>query len=302
MNDHDIYCSVGGQAMETVKPPTGQDIWRALREELATNLYPLPATTLAPSVYHVYLHPEDFETIEGIVPRIVAEISSALTKDVERLNQASARRGGPLRSLLGQHETVPPIEVPAGGWEIYIQADQDEELTRGTLGIVSKLMMPSTPEYGGTPTVRTVKTVVTDHRRSTSSAATGPGTNTARTASTPRATLSYDDDDGHHVFIMRKDSIKIGRGGSDAWVDVQVITNPKVSREHCWIRYDGNGRFFIRDTSTWGTFVNGQVVPAPVRSADGVVTEPGAEHELAGDARIELSDALLLQFHPEPAS
>jgi len=291
----------GAQDMDTLKPPTGQDIWQALREELATNLYPLPATTLAPTVYHVYLHPEDFESIEGIVPRIVAEISSALTKDVERLNRESARRGGPLRSLLRQPETVPPIEVPASGWEIYIQADQDEELTRGTLGIVSKLTMPSAPEYGGTPTVRTVKTVVTEHRRSTAGVSTMTGTITARTASTPRATLSYDDDEGHHVFIMRKDAIKIGRGGSDAWVDVQVITSPKVSREHCWIRYDGNGRFFIRDTSTWGTSVNGQVVPAPVRSSEGVVTEPGAEHELAGDARIELSDVLVMQFHAEPA-
>ena len=63
--------------MDTPKPPSGQDIWQAIKEELTTNLYPLPFSTLAPTVYHVYLNPEDHETIEGIVPRIVAEIASA---------------------------------------------------------------------------------------------------------------------------------------------------------------------------------------------------------------------------------
>ena len=33
------------------------------------NLYPLPYSTLAPAVYHVYLHPEDFEAIEPVAPR-----------------------------------------------------------------------------------------------------------------------------------------------------------------------------------------------------------------------------------------
>jgi len=305
--------------MDTPKPPTGQAIRHALKEELTINLYPLPFTTLVPAIYHVYMHPDDYEAIEGIVPRVIAEIATALTKDVERLNQVnqeSDRRGGSFRNLLRQHETMPPIEVPPNGWEIFIQADQDEELPRGALGIESKLMMPARPEYGGTPTVRTVKTVFTEGRRATSSASVSdvpsPAASdapprasttrqapTTRPAPTPRATLSYQDDDRHHVFLMRKDLIKIGRGGSDAWVDVQLITTPKVSREHCWIRHDADGRFFIRDASTWGTSVNGQLIPVPVRSPDGLVVEPGAETELPGEARIELADALVIQFRAE---
>ena len=50
------------------KPPSGRDIWHAVRDELTANLYTLPFSRLAPSVYHVYLHPDDFETVEGIVP------------------------------------------------------------------------------------------------------------------------------------------------------------------------------------------------------------------------------------------
>ena len=69
--------------------------------------------------------------------------------------------------------------------------------------------------------------------------------------------LTYVDEEGTHVFVMRKDLISIGRGGSAHWVDVQVVTSPRVSREHCRIRRDADGRFFLQDVSTWGTSVDG---------------------------------------------
>ena len=43
-----------------VKAPSGRTIWKAVRDELMLNLYPLPFCTIAPAVYHVYLHPDDF--------------------------------------------------------------------------------------------------------------------------------------------------------------------------------------------------------------------------------------------------
>ena len=49
------------------KAPSGRTIWKAVRDELMLNLYPLPFSTIAPAVYHVYLHPEDFEAIDGVV-------------------------------------------------------------------------------------------------------------------------------------------------------------------------------------------------------------------------------------------
>src|SRR5213080_2710755 len=85
---------------DIVKPPDGQAIWRALKDELLNNLYPLPFTTLPPTVYHVYLHPDDFDAIERIVPRIASEIATALTNDVEILNKEAARGASLLGSLL----------------------------------------------------------------------------------------------------------------------------------------------------------------------------------------------------------
>jgi len=324
--------------MEAHKPPTGHDFRKALNDELTANLYPLPFSTLAPSVYHIYLHPEDFETIERIVPRIVSELATALTSDVERLNGETARRRGPLGKLLHADGDL-PIEVPASGWEINIRADEDDELARGTFGIVSTLAVPAASEYVGSPTVRTVKTVFAGGQRTSAvveptpaecrpgplepatpssvqhptaiAGSTGPGLQAAaapavaaapptiRREAGPRATLSYQDDGGPHVFPMRKDLIKIGRGGSDAWVDVQVVANAKVSREHCWIQSDGSGRFVIRDVSTWGTSLNGEPIPAPVRSAEGLVVEAGAGKPLPPDARIQLADAIVIHFRAE---
>jgi FHA domain len=303
--------------MEASKPPSGRDIWNAIKDELTANFYPLPFNTLALSRYHVYLHPEDYDAIEGIVPRIVSEVARALTAEVQRINRKQSGRGGRLWTALRQVDQLPPIEIPAGGWEIYIQPDHDGELARGALGLVSKLTMPSPPEYVGTPTTRIVKTVVAEGRRTTTmsdvqeSPGGAPASSQSLTEPAPgaqssaapsatlaggRATLMYEDEEGPHLFIVKKDSIKVGRGGMGAWVDVQVITNPRVSREHCWIHCDPSGRFFIQDVSTWGTSVNGAPIPAAVRSAEGAVIEAGASQPLPTGARIGLADALVLQF------
>ena len=293
--------------LDAPKPPSGLDIWQALRQELKDNLYPLRSITLAPSVYHVYLHSDDFEVIDAIVPRIVEDVAAGLTEEVGRLNKESAPRRGRFRGWLrstDQAAAPAPIEIPEGGWLVHIQADLDGELPRGRLGVVSKLTVPARPEYGGTPTIVTVKTVYTDGQRSSSSSMSSSPTAgdlqlSAPPAQTLRATLEYRDEAGDHLFPMRKELIKVGRGGSDAWVDVQVITTPKVSREHCWIRADANGRFFIRDVSTWGTSVNGQPIPAAVRSTQGEVVEPGAERELPAQATIALADAIQIRIRGE---
>ena len=97
---------------------------------------------------------------------------------------------------------------------------------------------------------------------------------------------------------MRKDLITIGRGGSAHWVDVQVTSGTRVSREHCRIRRHEDGRFFLQDVSTWGTSVNGQRVTPFVRpSTTGQPEETGQEHELPREARIQLADAVLIDFH-----
>ena len=287
---------------QTAKAPTGVSIWNAMREELTLNLYPLPYTTLPPSIFYIYLHPSDFDRIEGIVPRLVAELQQALGDEVRRINGGREKSRGVLSRLIARAE-APPIEVPAAGWEVHVNADRNGTLQPGELGIDSMLPLPPPLEFAGPATTRIVKSVVSDTGRSsttievasqTSASADAPGADLRE-----RATLTYDDEQGHHEFSMCKDTLSVGRGGSSVWVDVQVFASSRVSREHFRLRRDRSGRFFIQDASSWGTSVDGVRLPPAVSGADGVL-RPGAEREIASPGRIELAGALVMHFAPKP--
>ena len=305
-------------------PPSGHTIVTELTLEMEQRLYPLLYRTLPPSVYHVYLHPDDFRVVEGIVPLIVAEAGQALSARIAALN----RRFRWSKLVSGRR---PPIEAPAAGWEIVIHADANGELEPGQLGIESRLSVPSSPRYeSGTPTTRIAKTVVTgalrrseapvqsETRAEPTPSRNGPAIASSQSSSTPSpdatatatgrpvavhssrtAQLAYVDNEGPHVFFMPKDLISIGRGGSAHWVDVQVIASPRVSREHCRIRRTPDGRFLLQDVSSWGTSVDGSPVAPFVRQSAGHVEETGHEHELPPRARIQLADAVIIEFSVE---
>ena len=281
-----------------VKVPSGVTIWHAVRDELLMNMYQLPFTTLPPTIFHVYLHPRDFERIEGIVPRIIQELQKALTEEVRTINAGRSRPAGMLSRLILQEE-APPIEAPAAGWDVHIHADRNEGLQPGDLGIESMLPLPAPVEFGGPPTTRIVRSVLTGAGRSSTTIeipqpAPPPRTATEQTTA-ERATLRYEDEQGLHVFSMRKDTLSVGRGGSAVWVDVQLVTTPKVSREHFRLRRDQAGAFFIQDFSTWGTSVDDTPLPPAVAGADGVL-QPGPEQPLESPARIQLADAVIIHF------
>ena len=289
--------------MKVPKPPSGRDIWEALRTEFSANLYELPSLVLPPTVYHVYLHAEDYAVVEGIIPRIKQEVANALTREVSRMNQETARQNGRIWNRLRPDLSM-PVELPPRGWEVHVERDHDGELQRGQLGVLSKLMMPAPPDYSGPPTVLSVRSTFSGGQRtSTVSVPDAPTSRTATqgqdVADAIQAALSYVDEDGPHLFPLRKRCTKIGRGGSDAWVDLQVMADPRVSREHCWILHDTESQFFVRDVSSWGTSVNGEALAPPERTADGQVVAPGAVKELKSGDRIELAGVLTMTLQIE---
>jgi hypothetical protein len=297
--------------MKVASAPTGRKIVQELEREMEDRLYPLFYRTLPPAEYHVYLHPTDYRQIESIVPLIVSDAQQRLSDRVDRLN------GRGRWSFVSEKPSR--IEIPPGGWVIFIQPDPNDEVGAGELGIVSRLAIPAPAAFdGGAPTVRIGRTVVTETiRRSATEVTTlGDATSSAkseRTAPAPSpgvepgasagfATLTYVDDDGPHLFTMRKTSIAIGRGGDAHWVDVQVTSSTRIPREHCRIRRGGSGEFFLEDVSTWGTSVNGSRVSPYGRSDVSTSAEPVQGFRLPRQARIELADALTIEFsaHAEP--
>ncbi|MGH9173494.1 MAG: hypothetical protein ACRD1H_04005, partial [Vicinamibacterales bacterium] len=100
--------------MNTSKAPTGQRIVLEIVKEMQARLYPLFYRTLAPSLYHVYLHPDDYREIEGVTSLIALDAQKALHAHVTRLNRRSR-----WSALLSDTSSV---EAPPDGWEIHIHA------------------------------------------------------------------------------------------------------------------------------------------------------------------------------------
>src|SRR5215467_5726614 len=86
----------------TTHPATAREIILEIVRNMREGLEPLHYSTLPPSVYHVYLHPDDMDRLRGILPRILDEARRALDAELESLNKATlgerlkiAKRGEP---------------------------------------------------------------------------------------------------------------------------------------------------------------------------------------------------------------
>jgi len=267
------------------------DVIDAVVENMRTNLEPLKYSTLAPSRFVVYLHPDEFARIERIVPVLQEQAIRALTEALQRLNHRPIHRKYWER-LAG---SAPPVENAGAEWQIEILPDADGELAAGDILVHSELTLPSGDEEPGagqrTRRITTMRSgdKTTRRQETVSRAAAAPKAAYAR--------LQYEDKTGPHTFEIVRDSITIGRGGIAYRADVKIEASVDVSREHARIRRDpATGGFFLIDLSTLGTTVNGGRVPRGYDEVDGSKRENGSEAPLPDGARIGLADIVFLQF------
>jgi hypothetical protein len=267
-----------------------RDIIEAVVDNMRKNLEPLKYSTLAPSRYTVYLHPNEFARLEGIIPVLQEQTTRALTDELQKLNKRSALRrwAGRWRS-----DSDPDVRNAAADWHVDFLTDPDGDMNEGDLLIDSELSLPASPELGVGERTRRITTVHAGHHTSTREQTLTP-------AAQPGAVLArieYDDDSGHHLYQILKDSITIGRGGIAYPVDIRIVSSPDVSREHARVRRDPKtGRFFLIDLSSLGTTLNGRHVPRGYDEVDGAKRENGAETALPDSARIGLADTIYLEF------
>jgi len=282
------------------------------------NLEVLKYSTLAPSRYVIYLHPNEFSRLEGILPILEEQTRRALTEEVAAMNRRSLveRYAG---RLFG--EPQPHVENVAGAWEIAFLSDPDGDLEDGAILIDSELVLPAMPELGVGQRTRRVSTVHVGQQSTTRHRAeipprlpadiaapernvpSGPAATSMASAATTVVTtpivarLSWHDDAGAHTFEMSRDTVTIGRGGAAYHVDIRIAASPDVSREHARIRRDRQtGRFFLVDLSSLGTTLNGRHVPRGLDEVDGRKTENGAETPLPERGRIGLADIVFIDF------
>ena len=254
-------------------------------------LEPLHFTTLPPAIYHVYLHPDDFERLRGIFPRMLEEARKALDAELANLNRA--KLGERLKLA---RRPQPKAEAPDGGWQIEFFENTEDDTAPGDIAIYSELALPAKPEFGAGSMTKRIST-----RRMSGETTVARKYDEQPSATQEMeayATISYQDNAGPQTYRMNKNQIVIGRGGRDYWTDLKLTTLPDVSREHVRLRRDpASGKFFIKDLSRLGTTVNGQKIPSSVEHAEGEKRDKNLEVALPQTARIGLADVVFLDFH-----
>lgn len=279
---------------------TGRDIVLAIGENMRQSLEPLVTKIIAPSIYQVYLHAEDYDRLRSLFTELEVEAKALLDKELDRLNRGQKVDFG--RFLPGKKkeaaEPAGPKYVSAEGrWTIRFQEDPNATLEPGDIEVVSEFARPpeanlgvgnkthrisTTRKFGGQP-MTTRKDVVAEG-------------GTISTSPNAYARILYKDDRGTHTFLMTKDEIVIGRTAPDVWADLTLDTSLDVSREHARLQRTPEGKFRLKDLSKLGTTLNGSPLPRSLEAAEGNVRDLDHWVEVPEKARIGLAGVVYLDF------
>ena len=71
----------------TVRQITGDDIIAEVLRNAEQGVFKIRYTALLPSIYHVYLHPSDYDTIKPVLTALAAETRAALIERIDQLNR-----------------------------------------------------------------------------------------------------------------------------------------------------------------------------------------------------------------------
>jgi hypothetical protein len=299
---------------------TGRDVILAVAENMRSSLEPLVTKTIAPSLYQVYLHSDDYERLRTLFGELEAEARELLERELRRLNRGASpvagrllapwrawrrqRRGAPgdgagaagtatgataTGATGGRGAAAPSFVSAEGRWFIRFQEDPNGALQPGDIQVVSEFAQQAAAGYGsGAPTHR-ISTTRRLGRSTTQRETADPATAWAR--------IAYKDDSGAREFWVVKDEIVIGRDAPDVWVDLRLETSLDVSREHARLRRVAeSGAFRIKDLSKLGTTVNGKALPASLEGSGDAERDLDRWSDLPDRARIGLAGIVFLDF------
>jgi hypothetical protein len=284
----------------TKERATGRDIVLAIGENMRQSLEPLVTKTIAPSLYQVYLHADDYDRLRSLFGELEEEAKTLLDSELARLNKGPS---SPFPSILRKKKADEPPAAPKfvsaeGRWSVRFQEDPNGTLNPGDVEVVSEFARPPEAGYGAGSKTHRISTTrklgqMTTRRDTTE------GTSLAGTQATEpsgHARITYKDDQGTHTFLMTKDEIVIGRQAPDVWADLSLGTSLDVSREHARLQRTPEGGFRIKDLSKLGTTVNGSPLPRSLEPTDGGVRDLDRWEPLPDRARIGLAGVIYLDF------
>ena len=304
--------------------PSARDIIDGIVQAMHAGHEPLDEDLiLVPSVFDVMLHPNVYQELRTLLPRIRTQAEKRLDEELQRLNSRRLRRRPgrrgerfarlyrALRRLLfveRRGRQMPAraatYERAGAAWRLDFLVTAEPDAGIDYLVVETDFGTAAEPGLQGSPTLavrrRTMRlpdgrfeTVITA-RRPGGRAATQPAPATD-VATDVLARLIYEDRQGRHVYYMRKPQIIIGRRDDPAhYLDVALDTLSDVSREHARIRHDpGTGAFAIKNVSRFGATIDGSPVAPSLDASD---ADTHAWHPLPSRAEIGLAGIVFIQF------
>jgi len=250
---------------------SGQTIVNELIRNMELGRLEMAYCVLLPSIFSVYLHPDDYTRLRAVEDLVRDDARRALTARMAEWNR---------RSSLLRRDAAKTHKIARDDWWIELFPDTEGAVPHGDVEIHSELNDVPQPGYHG------VKTTLIGREPSITSVRVARDRQSTRAhAEKVFAEIRYEDDSGAQTYFVTQNAIRIGRGGEDLWVDLTLHANEEVSREHLELRRNpANGRFTITDKSRNGTWLNGRKL------------ERGAEEALPDKAEIGLSQVLKLTF------
>jgi hypothetical protein len=250
-------------------------------------------SSFVPNVFTVYLQPEDMQRLRNVESRIREQAIRALNRELAALNKSAPKLLG---IPLTPNKTV-PHEV-LGEWKIEFRTNEDDDGMPGRILVLADVRDDSGKAsekalLEGSETVRVAQPPVDDDGLTSRT----PGWRPPTTSGEVYATIHYRDDAGDQTFSMTKNLIKAGRGGRFYLVDLKLMAKKDVSQEHIQIRREPEtGKFFIKDMSRFGTWVNGKKIQPGVERSGAEIKDLNIEEELPESSVINLADVISLEF------
>jgi len=251
---------------------SGNVIISELIRNMELGRFEMAYSVLLPCVFTVYLNPDDHAMLRGVFNFVSEDARKALRARVAEFNSNNGMLG------LKRAKAGKEYKIACRDWSI--EFFPHAEVPPGDVEIHSELSETAEPGYRGTKTTLMEREPSVPVQR-----ITGETPGPTRAADAVYAEIRYQDDSGPQVYLMTQNQIRIGRGGGAQAMDVALYTNDEVSREHCTIRRDpAIGTFFIVDSSTNGTWLNGKRL------------RKGVEERLPSPAEIGVGEVLTLTF------
>src|SRR5439155_5437568 len=142
---------------------SARDVIAAVVDNMRRNLEPLRYSTLVPSHYTVYLHPQEHARLEGIIPILQEQTLRALAEEMDSLNRRSS-----VQRLVSRFKEGAAEVLSAGGdWHVEFLPEPDGDLNEGDLLVHSELVLPARPELGVGERTRRITTIHAGHRTTT---------------------------------------------------------------------------------------------------------------------------------------